>query len=298
MSKTRSGLVAIVGRPNVGKSTLLNALVGEKVSIVTPKPQTTRHRIVGLLTQDGIQVGFVDTPGIHSQAKKALNRLLNKTAVSALQGVDLCLFVIEAGHWDAEDELVLERLRQAGIPVGLVVNKVDHIKSREQLLPFLQQMSGRHEFQFIVPVSASRGENLDGLLREVRARMPESPFFYPEDQLTDRSERFLVAELVREKLTRSLQQELPYALTVEIEQYELDGEMLRISAVIWVERPGQKAIVIGAGGSLLKRVGQQTRLELEKRLERKVFLQLWVKVKEGWSDDERALQSLGYDAPS
>jgi GTPase len=294
---TRAGLVALVGRPNVGKSTLLNALVGEKVSIVTPKPQTTRHRIVGLLTEGDTQIGFVDTPGIHAGAKRALNRLMNKTAVAALEGVDLCLLLVEAGRWTEADELVLQRAKAAGVPLGLVVNKIDRIKSRDQLLPYLQDASRRHPFAFVVPLSASRRENLAALLAEVRQRLPVAPFLYDPEQLTDRSQRFLVAELVREKLMRVLQQELPYALTVEIEEYREDDGLLRIGAVIWVEREGHKAIVIGAKGALLKKIGSQVRLELEKRLGQKVFLQLWVKVKEGWADDERALRSLGYEAP-
>jgi GTP-binding protein Era len=297
MSQTRAGLVALVGRPNVGKSTLLNALVGEKVSIVTPKPQTTRHRIVGLLTEGDTQIGFVDTPGIHTGAKRALNRLMNKTAVAALEGVDLCLLLVEAGRWTDEDELVLQRARAAGVPLALVVNKIDRIKSRDQLLPYLQAASRRHAFAFVVPLSASRRENLAALLAEVRQRLPEAPFLYDPEQLTDRSQRFLAAELVREKLMRVLQQELPYALTVEIEEYREDKGLLRIGAVIWVERDGHKAIVIGAKGALLKKVGSQVRIELEKRLGQKVFLQLWVKVKEGWADDERALRSLGYESP-
>jgi GTPase len=297
MSQTRAGLVALVGRPNVGKSTLLNALVGEKVSIVTPKPQTTRHRIVGLLTEGDTQIGFVDTPGIHAGAKRALNRLMNKTAVAALEGVDLCLLLVEAGRWTEADELVLQRARAAGVPLALVVNKIDRIKSRDQLLPYLQAASRRHAFAFVVPLSASRRENLAALLAEVRRRLPEAPFLYDPEQLTDRSQRFLAAELVREKLMRVLQQELPYALTVEIEEYREDNGLLRIGAVIWVEREGHKAIVIGAKGALLKKIGSQVRIELEKRLGQKVLLQLWVKVKEGWADDERALRSLGYESP-
>jgi GTPase len=294
---TRCGLVALVGRPNVGKSTLMNALVGEKVSIVTPKPQTTRHRIVGLLTEGDMQIGFVDTPGIHAGGKRALNRIMNKTAVASLEGVDLCLFLVEAGRWTEEDELVLQRAKAARVPLALVVNKVDRVKPREKVLPYLKQLSAMHDFAFIVPVSASRRENLDGLLSEIRSRLPQAPFLYDAEQLTDRSQRFLVAEMVREKLMLMLQQELPYSLAVEIEQYKEDKGVQHISAVIWVEREGHKAIVIGSKGAILKRVGTQVRGELEKRLEQKVFLQLWVKVKAGWADDERALRSLGYDSP-
>lgn len=297
MSSTRAGLVALVGRPNVGKSTLLNALVGEKVSIVTPKPQTTRHRIIGLRTEDALQIGFVDTPGIHSGGKRALNRVMNKTAVSSLAGVDLCLFLVEAGRWTDDDDIVLTRVVQSGVPVGLVVNKIDKIKQRDKLLPFLKETSAKHAFAFVIPISASREENLGPLLSEARALMPEGPFLYDAEQLTDRSQRFLVAELVRERLMLSLQQELPYSLTVEIEKYAEENNVLHVAAVIWVEREGHKAIVIGSKGALLKHVGSQVRQTLEKQLGQKVFLQLWVKVKEGWADDERALRSLGYESP-
>jgi GTP-binding protein Era len=297
MSGTRAGLVALAGRPNVGKSTLLNALVGEKVSIVTPKPQTTRHRIIGLRSEDNVQIAFVDAPGIHEGGTRALNRQMNRTAVAALAGVDLCLLLVEAGRWTEDDELVLRRARSSGAPLALVVNKIDRIRTRAQLLPFLQDLSRRHDFVFVVPISASRRENLDALLSEVRSRLPETPFLYDPEQLTDRSQRFLVAELVRERLMLLLQQELPYSLSVEVEKYAEEKGILHISAVIWVEREGQKAIVIGAKGALLKKVGSQVRLGLEKRLGQKVFLQLWVKVKEGWADDERALRSLGYESP-
>ena len=297
MSPTRAGLVALVGRPNVGKSTLLNALVGEKVSIVTPKPQTTRHRIIGLRSEPGVQIGFVDTPGIHAGGKRALNRLMNKTAVASLQGVDLCLLLVEAGRWTDDDDLVLSRAKAAQVPLGLVVNKIDRIKPRGRLLPYLQDLSQRHAFAFIVPLSASRRENLEALLSEVRNRLPEGPFLYDADQLTDRSERFQVAELIREKLMLMLQQELPYSLSVEIEKYADEKGVLHISSVIWVEREGHKAIVVGSKGALLKKTGSQVRLELEKRMGQKVFLQLWVKVKEGWADDDRTLRSLGYESP-
>lgn len=294
---SKFGLIALAGRPNVGKSTLLNALVGEKLSIVTSKPQTTRHRIIGLRTGEGVQMAFVDMPGIHAGGKRALNRLMNKVAVAALEGVDLCLFLVEAGRWTEEDDLVLARIRSAGIPVGLIANKIDRLRRREQLLPYLQDAHSKHAFAFSVPLSASKGENLEALLGEIRTRLPEAPFLYEADQLTDRSERFLVAELVREKLMIALQQELPYALTVEVEKYAEENELLHIAAVIWVEREGHKGIVIGAQGRLLKHIGTQVRQELERRLERKVFLQLWVKVKANWSDDERALQTLGFDQP-
>jgi len=295
MSETRAGMVALVGRPNVGKSTLLNALVGEKVSIVTPKPQTTRHRIIGLRSEDNMQIAFVDTPGIHASTPRALNRLMNKTALAALSGVDLCLMLVEAGRWTEDDALVLQRAKQVGVPLALVVNKIDRIKERDRLLPFLQETSRRHEFTFVVPLSASRRENLGALLGEVQQRLPVAPFLFDPEQLTDRSQRFMVGEAVREKLMLQLQQELPYSLTVEVEKYTEEDGLLHIAAIIWVERESHKAIAIGAKGSVLKKVGSQVRVELEKRLAQKVFLQLWVKVKSGWADDERALQSLGYE---
>ncbi len=292
---SRSGFVAIVGRPNVGKSTLLNALVGDKVSIVTPRPQTTRHRINGIRTEAGVQMVFVDTPGLHLRHSGALNTLMNRTAAAALSDVDLRLFVVESGRWTDEDDAVLDRLRAVPVPVGLVVNKIDRRRERAEVLPEIQRLSQRHAFDFIVPLSALRHENLDALLSEIRPRMPAGPFLYPPDQLTDRGERFLIAETVREKLLFLLQQELPYSLTVTVEALERDRGLVRIEAVVWVARASHKAIVIGRGGALLKEAGSQARRTLEERLRCRVFLRLWVKVREGWSDDERALHSLGFD---
>ncbi len=292
----RCGLVAIAGRPNVGKSTLLNRLLGMKISIVSRKPQTTRNRIIGISTRDDYQVVYVDTPGIHAREARQLNRMLNRNAVAAIQGVDLVLFVVEALKWTDDDELVLERIRASGLPVIAVVNKVDLLKDKDALLPYLQELSQRHPFEAIIPLAASRGLNIDPLEPEIARRLPESDvFLYPEDQVTDRSERFLVAELVREQLMRQLGQEVPYSTTVEIERFRNERGVAHIHAAILVERDGQKAIVIGKGGRQLKEIGQRARLQIEQLLGRKVYLELWVKVREGWSDDERALRSLGFE---
>jgi GTP-binding protein Era len=292
----RSGSVALVGRPNVGKSTLLNALVGQKVSIVTPKPQTTRHRIAGVVTRPGFQVTFLDTPGLHGRASRRLNQAMKRAALGTLAEADLLLFVVDASRWTGEDEAVLERLKQAGRPALLVVNKVDRVRPREKLLPLLQSLSGKHEFLEVVPVSALRAENLERLLALIAARLPEAPPAWPEDQVTDRSERFLAAEVVREKLTLVLRDELPYGLTVEIERWEEEGEgRTLVGAVIWVEREGQRRIVIGERGERLKQVGQAARLELNELLGRRVHLELWVKVRENWADSESALRQFGYD---
>lgn len=290
----RCGYVALVGRPNVGKSTLMNHLIGQKISITSSKPQTTRHRIIGIKTEADYQIVFVDTPGLHLNAKKAVNRYMNRTAKSTLTDVDLIIFVVEATRWTEDDDNVLRQLRTAEVPVVLAVNKIDHIKDKAELLPLLQGLAKKMDFAALVPVSALRRGNLDELERVVAQHLPENEPFYAEDQITDRSSRFLAAEIVREKLMRTLGQELPYELTVEIEQFKEEDGMLNIAAVIWIERDSQKPIVIGKGGSVLKKVGQAARTDMEKLFDSKVFLQLWVKVKEGWSDDDRALSSLGY----
>ncbi len=289
----RCGFAAIVGRPNVGKSTLMNRILGQKISITSRRPQTTRHRIQGINTTEGCQVIYVDTPGLHKPSGKAMNRYLNQAATTALQGVDVVLFVVAGNKWTDEDELVLERVKDAGAPVILVVNQIDRLEP-EQLLPHLAKLSQRMDFHTIVPLSAKSGENVESLETEVEKLMPCGPPHFPADQVTDRSMRFIAAEIVREKLTRQLGQELPYEMTVEIESYEVEEGLVNIAALIWVERDGQKAIVIGKGGAGLKKVGQEARIDLENILEQKVFLQLWVKVKEGWSANERALRSLGY----
>lgn len=289
----RCGFAAIVGRPNVGKSTLMNRILGQKISITSRKPQTTRHRILGINSTETSQAIYVDTPGLHTQGKKAMNRYLNQAASTALKDVNVVLFVISGLKWTDDDEAVLQRLKNADVPVILVVNQIDRLQ-RDALLPHLERLSGLMDFHTIVPLSAKTGENVDGLEAEVEKLLPFAVPYFPDDQITDRSMRFVAAEIVREKLTRTLGQELPYELSVEIEAYEVEEKLVTIHALIWVARPGQKAIVIGKGGAGLKKVGQQAREDLENLLEQKVLLKLWVKVKEGWSADERALRSLGY----
>jgi GTPase len=291
---TQSGYIAIVGRPNVGKSTLLNALLGQKISITSPKPQTTRHNLLGIKTLEKQQLIFVDTPGLQVSPTKALNRLMNKNALGVVQDVDVIVFVVEGMQWRDEDDWVLQRFKNTQIPVILVVNKVDKISPRERLLPFLQKMTEKYNFAAICPLSAKDQDNLSGLEQEIIARLPENDFIFSEDQLTDKSERFLVAELIREKLMLLLGEELPYQTTVEIEQFVEEKTITKISGLIWVERDGQKAIVIGKSGAMLKKIGSQARQDIEKLLDKKVFLQLWVKVKADWSDNDRALRQLGY----
>ena len=290
----RCGYVALVGRPNVGKSTLLNRLLGQKISITSRRPQTTRHRILGIKTEPDSQVIYVDTPGLHRRAERAINRYMNRTAGEVLQDVDAVVFLTEGTRWTDEDELVLQRVRQADVPVVLAVNKVDRLQDKSVLLPHLQALGEKFAFAQIIPISAQRGENVPELEQAVLELLPHGPAMFPSDQITDRSERFMAAELVREKLFRLLGQELPYGLTVEIERFKEDGGLLRINALVWVDRDSQKAIVIGKGGAVLKQVGQEARRDMEKAFQRKVFLEIWVKVKEGWADDERALRSLGY----
>ncbi len=288
------GYVAIVGRPNVGKSTLLNRILGQKVSITTRKPQTTRHQILGIKTTEDAQVVYVDTPGLHRGSKKAMNRYMNKAAASVINDVDVVVFVVDGLRWMDDDQAILEKLKNIESPVILALNKLDKLQDREQLLPHIQQLSEKMTFKEIIPISASNGENIESLETMVTLLLPALPAFFPEDQITDKSERFIAAELVREKLMMRLGQEIPYSLTVEIEQFKLEKEVLHINALIWVERDNQKTIVIGKNGEMLKAVGKQARLEMEKMFEKKVFLKLWVKVKDKWADDERALQNLGY----
>lgn len=291
----RTGYVAIVGRPNVGKSTLLNRILGQKLSITSRKPQTTRHQILGIKTEDDQQVIYVDTPGIHKLQDKAINRYMNKAATTAVKDVDLILMLIDRMRWTDEDEMVLKTIQNQRAPVVLVVNKVDFIKEKDELLPWLQEVSQKHNFEQIIPVSAKTGHNVDRLEHLISSYLQESQHFFPEDQITDRSSRFLAAELVREKIMRQLGDELPYAMTVEIEEFVHNGTLIDISALILVERATQKAIVIGDGGSRIKQIGQDARKDMEEMFDCKVMLKLWVKVKAGWSDDERALRSLGYD---
>ena len=291
----RCGYVALVGRPNVGKSTLMNRILGQKLSIVTAKPQTTRQRIAGIKTTDQGQVVYLDTPGIHEAAGRALNRYMNRIARAALTDVDLILFLVEADHWTRQDAFVARALAESGKPVVLVVNKVDRVADKSRLLRFLSEEVDATRFEQVLMVSARNGDGVDDLERSVLARLPFSRPFYDEDQFTDRSERFLAAELVREQLMMRLHQELPYALTVEIEEFRRDEGLLRIGAIVWVERDGQKQIVIGKGGNVLKQVGSGARRELEDLFEEKVFLRLWVKVARDWSDSEQALRQFGYD---
>ena len=290
----RAGTVAVLGRPNVGKSTLVNALVGAKVSIVSPRPQTTRHRLLGIATFDAGQLLLVDTPGIHREQKRAMNRMMNRAARGAVEGVDAAALVIEAGRWTDEDGLAYAALHEAGVPVVLVVNKVDKLADKTALLPFIAQITREREFASVHPVSAMKAKGLDALVAELVRLMPESEPVYGEDEITDRSERFLAGELVREQLMLRLGEELPYSTTVEIERFEEDGELLRIAAVVWVEREGQKPIVIGKGGERLKAISTGARIGMEKLFGRKVFLETWCRVREGWSDDEAALRRFGY----
>jgi GTP-binding protein Era len=290
----RAGHVAVIGRPNVGKSTLVNALVGAKISITSNRPQTTRHRLLGIATFPEGQLLLVDTPGIHREQKRAMNRMMNRAARGALEGVDVALLVVQAGRWDDEDGLAYDTLKAAGIPVLLVVNQVDRMKDKTALLPYLAKVSAGRDFASVHPVSALKEVGLNELVRATLAHVPEQPALYGEDEITDKSQRFLAGEMVREQLMRQLGDELPYATTVEIENFEVDGELLRIGAVIWVERSGQKGIVIGKGGERLREIGARSRQQMEKLFGSKVFLETWVRVREGWSDDEAALKSLGY----
>ena len=297
MTAMRAGFVAVVGRPNVGKSTLINALMGTKISIVTAKPQTTRHRILAVLTSDEAQIVFVDTPGLHRKAGKAMNRMMNRTAANALADADVILFVTEAGRWTAEDDDVLRRLESTTAPVIAVLNKVDLVNPKEKLLEAIAVMARRRDFADVLPVSAKKLDNLDVLLTLLPDFLPESPALFPADMQTDRGADFRAAEVIREKLTLSLHQEIPYGLTVQIERFETDADRTTIHAIIWVERDSQKGIVVGKGGSVLKRVGKAARLELKEQLRRPVHLELWVKVKDNWADSEKDLQSLGYETP-
>lgn len=289
----RCGFVAVVGRPNVGKSTLVNAMVGQKFSITSNRPQTTRHRILGIATGDASQIVFVDTPGIHTGHRRALNRAMNRTASRALIGVDLVLMVVEASGWVRDDDRVLGRVGGEAAPAVLVLNKIDRVRRREAILPVLADTAPRHDFAATVPVCARTGENLERLRDVVEAHLPAGPPVFPQDHYTDRSEAFLAAEIVREKLIRRLGQELPHRLTVEIERFvEVEGRTV-INALVLVERDQHKAIVIGRGGARLKEAGSAARRDIARMLGRPVHLEVWVKVREGWSDDERALRGLG-----
>ena len=291
----RCGYVAIVGRPNVGKSTLLNHLLGQKISITSRKPQTTRHRVLGIKTEAEHQIIFVDTPGLHKGAEKAINRYMNRAATAAMRDVDLVVFVVDRTAWTEEDAMVLEQIRQGGLPCLLVVNKVDLLEDKSSLLPHLEFLAQQADFAAILPVSALRRHNVEELEREILKFLPASEHFFPEEQITDRSQRFLAAEIVREKIMRQLGEEIPYAIAVEIEEFALEDGVLHISALILVERKGQKKILVGEGGTRLRSIGSDARRDMELLFDNKVMLRLWVKVRSGWSDDERALRSLGYD---
>ena len=290
----RCGYVAIVGQPNVGKSTLLNHMLGMKLSITSRKPQTTRHNVLGIKTEGDLQLIFVDTPGIHQNRKKALNRVMNKAAESAIQDVDVVLFVVDRLQWDDTDRFVAQQLISAGKPVIVAINKIDRLNDVDALLPTLETLHKYLPKAELIPISALRSRHLDKLEEALSKHMPHGEHLFPEDQITDRSERFLAAEIVREKITRQLGDEVPYQVTVEIEDFSRGNRILNISALILVEREGQKRIVIGSGGERLKSIGQQARLDMERMFDMKVMLKLWVKVRSGWSDDERALRSLGY----
>lgn len=294
-NSSRCGYVAIVGRPNVGKSTLLNHILGQKLSITSRKPQTTRHTLLGIKTEGDSQTIYVDTPGLHKNEQRAINRYMNRSASSVINDVDVIIFIADKMQWTDEDDLVLDRLKYVKCPVILAVNKVDQVTEKAKLLPHLESIAAKREFAEVIPISALQGHNIEELEGVVAKYLPNGEHFFPEDQITDRSERFLAAELVREKIMRQLGNELPYQITVEIEQYQLQGKILHINALILVERDSQKSIVIGKGGERLRLIGKEARLDMEKLYDRKVMLNLWVKVKKGWSDDERALKSLGYD---
>jgi GTP-binding protein Era len=294
-SEFRSGFAALVGRPNVGKSTLLNALVGAKLSIVTPRPQTTRHRILGVVTLPQAQIAFVDTPGLHVKAARALNKAMNRTATAALEDADLVVLVVEAPRWTSEDELALERIVRAGRPVIAAVNKIDRVRPRERLLPYLAELARRHPFLASVPVSARSGDNIEDLRDTIAAHLPVSPPLFPAGEVTDRGTSFRIAEQIREKLTLELNQEVPYGIAVEVERLTEEEGVLTVDAAIWVDREGQKPIVIGARGERLKRVGRAARLALNEMLGRRLHLNLWVKVRENWADNARALRELGVE---
>jgi GTP-binding protein Era len=292
--QTRCGYVAIIGRPNVGKSTLMNGILGQKLSITSRRPQTTRHQILGIKTNGAAQAVYVDTPGLHLKEHKAINRYMNKAASSSLKDVDVVVFVIDRTYWTEDDDLVLEKVKAVKAPVILCLNKVDRTKDKNALLPYLQDLAKKHDFTEIVPISAKKGHNIDHLEALIDGYLPESIHYFPEDQITDRSQRFLAAEIVREKIMRQLGDELPYSVTVEIEEFKRVKHILHISALILVERSGQKKIVIGDKGEQIKIIGRDARKDMEKLFDSKIMLNLWVKVKGGWSDDERALRSLGY----
>jgi len=291
----QAGFIAVVGRPNVGKSTLTNELIGQKLSITSHRPQTTRHRIHAIDTTDNYQMVFVDTPGIHIGSKKAINAYMNRAASSTFNDVDMILWLVEAGKWTKEDERVLEHIGKVDVPVVLCVNKIDKLVKNDQVLPYLQKLGEKFQAAEVFPLSAFKKAHSSALRSLILKYLPQRVAIFDADYITDRTEKFVVAEFIREKLMRNLSNELPYDLTVEIEKFELDGRMYRIAARVFVDKASQKSIVIGHKGEVLKKIGEESRLSIEGFLEKKVFLELWVKVRQGWSDDKRALASLGYD---
>lgn len=291
---TKCGYVAVVGRPNVGKSTLINHILGQKLNITSRKPQTTRHTLLGIKTDEQCQTIYVDTPGMHKAQKKALNRMMNRSAESVISDVDVIVFVVDKFKWTDEDQYVLEKLQKATCPVILVINKVDQMEDKEKLLPYIQEVAAKLPFMDIVPLSALLGQSVDTLEQLITSKLPEEMYFYDQDQLTDKSERFLAAELIREKIMRQLGDEVPYSAAVEIEEFKELDNIIHISALILVERDSQKSIVIGNKGERLKLIGSEARKDIEVLFDKKVMLKIWVKVKSGWSDDDRALRSLGF----
>ena len=290
------GFIAIVGRPNVGKSTLLNHILGQKISITSRKPQTTRHRIMGVETEGDYQAIFVDTPGLHIEEKRAINRLMNRAANSSLSDVNLVFFLVDGTHWTEDDEMVLNKLKKTNFPVVLCINKVDNVQDRTNVMQHMMEVSKKMDFIDVVPISAKQGKNIDVLRKHVREHLPKATHHFPEEYVTDRSQRFMASEIIREKLMRFTGDELPYSVTVEIERFDYnpDNDGFHINALILVERTGQKKMVIGKAGEKIKTIGREARIDMEELFGRKVYLETWVKVKSGWADDERALRSLGY----
>lgn len=293
--KSQCGYIAIIGRPNVGKSTLLNDLVGKKLSITSDKPQTTRTQVLGIKTVDEVQALYLDTPGLHKTEKNAMNRYMNKLASSVIVDADVIVFMIEANRWLEEDEMVLERLKQTKAPVILAINKVDKLEDRAAVLPLIEKLQTQYPFVHIIPISATKNDNVQALEKEIFKLLPEGPHFFPDGELTDKSPRFQAAELIREKIIRATGQEVPYSTTVEVDSWTDEEKLIRINAIIWVEREGQKAIIIGKAGEKLKQIGTLARKDMETLFGKKVFLRLWVKVKDSWTNDERVLKSLGYE---
>jgi len=293
VNKKHCGYVAIIGRPNVGKSTLLNEILHKKISITSHKPQTTRHQIFGIKTVENIQAIYVDTPGIHARAKNVLGRFMNRAATAMLEDVDVIVFMLDASAWTQGDELVLKHLQKVKCPVILALNKIDLIKDKKKLLPIIDEMSKKMTFASIVPISVTKNINLDELEKLINSHLPENVFFFPKDQITDKDDRFMIAETVREKIMRVTHKEVPYGTAVMVESLQKKDKILHLDVIIWVERKGQKIIIIGKKGEKLKEIGKQARLDLEKMFGCKIFISLWVKVKEGWVDDKRSLTELG-----